>query len=39
MREEHDFGGDFTVQAGWLWRGGFGQTMCVGAHYYNGKSS
>jgi Protein of unknown function (DUF1207) len=39
MREEHDFGGDVTVQAGWLRRGGFGQTMRVGAHYYNGKSS
>jgi hypothetical protein len=39
MREEHDFGGDLTVQAGWLRRGGFGQTMRVGAHYYNGKSS
>ena len=39
MREEHDFGGDVTVQAGWLRRGGFGQTMRVAAHYYNGKSS
>ena len=39
MREEHDFGGDLTVQAGWLRRGGFGQTMRIGAHYYNGKSS
>ena len=39
MREEHNFGGDLTVQAGWLRRGGFGQTMRVGAHYYNGKSS
>jgi hypothetical protein len=39
MREEHDFGGDLTVQAGWLRRGGFGQTMRLGAHYYNGKSS
>jgi hypothetical protein len=39
LREEHDFGGDFTVQAGWLTRGEVGQTMRVGAHYFNGKSS
>jgi hypothetical protein len=39
MREEHDFGGDLSVQAGWLRRGEFGQTLRFGAHYYNGKSS
>ena len=39
MREEHDFGGDVTVQAGWLWRGVTGQAIRLGAHYYNGKSS
>jgi hypothetical protein len=39
MREEHQFGGDVAVQAGWLRRGVFGQTLRFGAHYYNGKSS
>jgi hypothetical protein len=39
LREEHDFGGDFTAQAGWLWRGCSGQTLRVGGHYFNGKSS
>lgn len=39
LREEVDFGGDFTAQAGWLWRGLTGQTMRIGAHYFNGKSS
>jgi len=39
LREEVDFGGDFTVQAGWLWRGTSGQTLRLGAHYLNGKST
>ena len=39
MREEHDFGGDLSIQAGWLRRGVFGQTLRFGVHYYNGKSS
>ena len=39
LREEHDFGGDLTSQAGWLWRGIAGQTMRLGAHYFTGKSS
>ena len=39
LREEHDFGGDVTTQAGWLWRGRDGQTMRIGLHYFNGKSS
>ena len=39
LREEHDYGGDFTAQAGWLWRGNSGQTMRIGGHYFNGKSS
>jgi hypothetical protein len=39
MREEHDFGGDVSVQVGWLRRGVLGQTLRFGAHYYNGKSS
>jgi hypothetical protein len=39
LREEHNFGGDITTQAGWLWRGESGQVMRIGAHYFNGKSS
>jgi hypothetical protein len=39
MRQEHDFGGDLAVQAGWLRRNILGQTLRFGLHYYNGKSS
>jgi hypothetical protein len=39
LRQEHNFGGDFTAEAGWLWRGNSGQTMRIGAFYFNGKSS
>jgi hypothetical protein len=39
LRQEHDFGGDFTAQAGWLWRGMSGQVLRIGAHYFNGMSS
>lgn len=39
LREEHDFGGDITTQAGWLWRGQTGQVVRAGVHYFNGKSS
>ena len=39
LREEHNFGGDLSTQAGWLWRGNEGQVMRAGVHYYNGKSS
>jgi hypothetical protein len=39
LREEQDFGGDFTAQAGWLWRGRTEQVMRIGVHYFNGKSS
>ena len=39
LREEHDFGGDLSTQAGWLWRSNEGQVMRAGLHYYNGKSS
>jgi Protein of unknown function (DUF1207) len=39
LREEVDFGGDVTVQAGWMWRGNSGQTMRLGPYYFNGKSS
>ncbi len=39
LREEHNFGGDLTVQAGWLRRNILDQTFRLGLHYYNGKSS
>ena len=39
LREELDFGGDFTAQAGWLWRDPAGRTLRLGGHYFNGKSS
>jgi hypothetical protein len=39
MRQEHDFGGDVALQAGWLRRNILGQTLRFGGHYYNGKSS
>jgi hypothetical protein len=39
LREEHDFGGDISTNAGWLWRGQSGQTVRAGVHYFNGKSS
>jgi len=39
LRQDHHFGGDVSLQTGWLWRGDFGQTMRTGAHYFNGKSS
>ncbi len=39
LREEHNFGGNLVVQAGWLWRGETDRALRVGLHYYNGKSS
>lgn len=39
MRQELDFGGDVTIQAGWLQRGVLGQSIRLGGQYYNGKSS
>lgn len=39
LREETDFGGDWTLQTGWLWRGNTGSTMRLGVHYMNGKST
>lgn len=39
MRQEVDYGGDLTTQAGWLWRGETAKIIRLGAHYYNGKSS
>jgi hypothetical protein len=39
LREEHDFGGDLALQAGWLRRNLLGQTLRIGGHLYTGKSS
>ena len=39
LREELDFGGDWTTQLGWLWRGESGSTLRTGLHYVNGKST
>ncbi|OHB66067.1 MAG: hypothetical protein A2V70_04340, partial [Planctomycetes bacterium RBG_13_63_9] len=39
LREEFDFGGNFTAQAGWAWRGQSGHLLRIGAHYFNGKSN
>ena len=39
LRQEIDFGGDLTLQAGWLWRGATGSMLRAGFHYLNGKSN
>lgn len=39
LREEVDFGGTFTFQAGWAWRKSRGRLCRVGLHYANGKSN
>ncbi|CAE7841108.1 unnamed protein product, partial [Symbiodinium microadriaticum] len=39
LREELDYSGDWTTQFGWLWRNCSGNTMRVGLHYMNGKST
>lgn len=38
LREEVDFGGGVTVQAGWQWRSATGRTFRTGLQYFNGKS-
>jgi hypothetical protein len=38
LRQEVDFGGSFTAQAGWQWRGQSGHLTRLGAHYFNGMS-
>lgn len=40
LREELDFGGGLTVQAGWAWRSAAtAHLMRIGLHYYNGAST
>lgn len=38
LRQELDFGGSLTAQAGWLWRGNTGRVFRTGVQYFNGKS-
>lgn len=38
LREEVDYGGNFTIQTGWAWRGTSGRLLRVGLQYLNGKS-
>jgi hypothetical protein len=40
LRQEVDFGGSFTAQAGWAWRSDFSTPLLrAGFHYMNGKSN
>ena len=39
LREEVDFGGTFTLQAGWAWRKKRGRLFRIGLHYANGMSN
>jgi hypothetical protein len=40
VREELDFSGNFSAQAGWAWRGDrTSHLLRLGVHYYNGYSS
>lgn len=39
LREEVDFGGTFTLQAGWAWRNRNGRLFRIGGHYANGMSN
>jgi len=38
LMQEHDFGGNFTVQTGWQWRGSHNQLFRIGVQYLNGVS-
>ena len=38
LRQENDFGGNFTVQSGLQWRGHSGHLIRIGMHYFNGMS-
>jgi hypothetical protein len=38
IREELDFGGSVQAEAGWQWRGEYGQLFRLGVIYFNGKS-
>ncbi|MBN2474430.1 MAG: DUF1207 domain-containing protein [Pirellulales bacterium] len=38
LREELDFGGNLSIQTGWLWRGERGHLFRIGMAYYTGMS-
>ncbi|MBN1394668.1 MAG: DUF1207 domain-containing protein [Pirellulales bacterium] len=38
LREANDYGGNMTVQTGWMWRGYSGHLCRVGMQYFNGFS-
>lgn len=38
IREELDYGGNFTMQTGWQWRGRTGRVARTGLQYFNGMS-
>jgi len=38
LRQEVDFGGNFTAQTGWQWRGQSGHLLRTGFSYFNGKA-
>ena len=39
LREEVNFGGAFTFEAGWAWRGQDANMLRTGLFYYNGESN
>lgn len=39
LREENDFGGDYTLQLGWLWRGDTGNMFRTGFQFLAGHSN
>ncbi|QDU57977.1 DUF1207 domain-containing protein [Aeoliella mucimassa] len=39
LRQEIDFGGDYTAQVGWLWRGGSGSQFRTGFNFQTGHSN
>ena len=39
LRQELNFGGSFTAEAGWQWRNKTGQLMRTGLFYFNGSSN
>ena len=38
LRQEVDWGGNLTVQTGWMWRGKSGNVFRTGFYYFNGMS-
>jgi hypothetical protein len=38
LRQENNFGGNFTVQTGWQWRGRSGHLLRTGMQYFTGMS-